>query len=135
MGWVTCYLYKQQAESSGAALGARSARTPCPEAFTAWWTPSTVLPAILGGQLIACVEGNVDFYAMATGEHTFFMAGWAGTQVPVTFVALEPPPPRRRGSHRSTPGGTEAAPGRSPYSRSGLGHQYAGTPATTRSSR
>ena len=47
-------------------------------------------PAILDGELIACVEGNVDFYAMATRmQHTGRMAGWAATQVPVTFVAFD----------------------------------------------
>jgi bifunctional non-homologous end joining protein LigD len=46
--------------------------------------------AILDGELIALVDGVVDFYRLAprmsyTGRH----ARWAATQIPVTFVAFD----------------------------------------------
>jgi bifunctional non-homologous end joining protein LigD len=46
--------------------------------------------AILDGELIACVDGAVDFYRLAPRmQHTGRMASWAATQVPVTFVAFD----------------------------------------------
>jgi bifunctional non-homologous end joining protein LigD len=46
--------------------------------------------AILDGELIACVDGAVDFYAMAPRMvHTGRMARWAAREVPVTFVAFD----------------------------------------------
>jgi bifunctional non-homologous end joining protein LigD len=47
-------------------------------------------PAILDGELIACVYGAVDFYQLAPRMmHTGRMAKWAGREVPVTFVAFD----------------------------------------------
>jgi bifunctional non-homologous end joining protein LigD len=45
---------------------------------------------ILDGELVACQDGKLDFYALAprmmhTGRH----ARWAASQVPVTFVAFD----------------------------------------------
>jgi bifunctional non-homologous end joining protein LigD len=46
--------------------------------------------AILDGELVACPDGKVDFYAMAPRmQHAGRMARWAATQVPVTFVAFD----------------------------------------------
>ncbi len=46
--------------------------------------------AILDGELIACVDGTPDFYAIGPRmAHTGRMARWAATQVPITFVAFD----------------------------------------------
>ena len=46
--------------------------------------------AILDGELIAFVDAKVDFYPWRPRmSHTGRMAGWAATQVPVTFVAFD----------------------------------------------
>jgi bifunctional non-homologous end joining protein LigD len=45
---------------------------------------------ILDGELVACPEGKVDFYALAPRmQHTGPMARWAASEVPVTFVAFD----------------------------------------------
>jgi bifunctional non-homologous end joining protein LigD len=45
---------------------------------------------ILDGELVACPEGKVDFYALAPRMmHTGRIARWAATQVPVTFIAFD----------------------------------------------
>jgi bifunctional non-homologous end joining protein LigD len=45
---------------------------------------------ILDGELIACVDGKVDFYAVGPRmSHTGRTAGWAATEVPVTLVAFD----------------------------------------------
>jgi bifunctional non-homologous end joining protein LigD len=44
----------------------------------------------LDGELVACHEGKVDFYALALRmQHTARLAGWAASEVPVTFVAFD----------------------------------------------
>jgi bifunctional non-homologous end joining protein LigD len=46
--------------------------------------------AILDGELVACRHGKVDFYQLAPRMmHTGRMAGWASSQLPVTFVAFD----------------------------------------------
>ncbi len=46
--------------------------------------------AILDGELIACLDGRPDFYALTPRmAHTGRHARWAATQVPVTFVAFD----------------------------------------------
>jgi bifunctional non-homologous end joining protein LigD len=46
--------------------------------------------AILDGDLVACVDGAVDCYALAPRMmHTGRMARWAAREVPVTFVAFD----------------------------------------------
>jgi bifunctional non-homologous end joining protein LigD len=46
--------------------------------------------AILDGELVACPDGTVDFYALAPRMmHTGRMARWAAREVPVTFVAFD----------------------------------------------
>jgi bifunctional non-homologous end joining protein LigD len=46
--------------------------------------------AILDGELVACPDGKVDFYALAPRMmHARRMAAWAATEVPVTFVAFD----------------------------------------------
>jgi bifunctional non-homologous end joining protein LigD len=46
--------------------------------------------AILDGELVACPDGVVDFYALAPRMlHTGRMARWAAASVPVTFVAFD----------------------------------------------
>jgi bifunctional non-homologous end joining protein LigD len=48
--------------------------------------------AILDGELVACVDGKIDFYATAPRMlHTGRMARWAAKEVPVTFVAFDLP--------------------------------------------
>lgn len=45
---------------------------------------------ILDGELVACPDGAVDFYALAPRMmHTGRTASWAATQVPVSFVAFD----------------------------------------------
>jgi bifunctional non-homologous end joining protein LigD len=45
---------------------------------------------ILDGELVACRDGGVDFYALAPRMlHTGRMARWAAGQVPVTFLAFD----------------------------------------------
>jgi bifunctional non-homologous end joining protein LigD len=45
---------------------------------------------ILDGELVACPNGEVDFYALAPRMmHTGRMARWAASQVPITFVAFD----------------------------------------------
>jgi bifunctional non-homologous end joining protein LigD len=45
---------------------------------------------ILDGELVACRDGRVDFYALAPRMmHTGRTARWAAGQVPVTFVAFD----------------------------------------------
>ena len=47
-------------------------------------------PANLDGELIACLDGRADFYALTPRmSHTGRHARWAATQVSVTFVAFE----------------------------------------------
>jgi bifunctional non-homologous end joining protein LigD len=46
--------------------------------------------AILDGELVACPDGVVDFYALARRMlHTGRMARWAAGVLPVTFVAFD----------------------------------------------
>jgi bifunctional non-homologous end joining protein LigD len=46
--------------------------------------------AILDGELVACRDGQVDFYSLAPRMmHTGRTAAWAASQVPVTFVAFD----------------------------------------------
>jgi bifunctional non-homologous end joining protein LigD len=45
---------------------------------------------ILDGELVACPEGKVDFYAVAPRmSHTGRMARWAAQEVPVTFISFD----------------------------------------------
>jgi bifunctional non-homologous end joining protein LigD len=45
---------------------------------------------ILDGELVACPDGKVDFYALAPRMmHTGRIARWAASQVPVTFMAFD----------------------------------------------
>jgi hypothetical protein len=45
---------------------------------------------ILDGELVACPDGKVDFYALAPRMlHSGRMAQWAASQVPITFVAFD----------------------------------------------
>jgi bifunctional non-homologous end joining protein LigD len=46
--------------------------------------------AILDGELVACPDGVVDFYALAPRMlHSGRMASWAARELPVTFVAFD----------------------------------------------
>jgi bifunctional non-homologous end joining protein LigD len=45
---------------------------------------------VLDGELVACTDQVVDFYALAPRmSHTGRMAQWAASEVPVTFVAFD----------------------------------------------
>jgi bifunctional non-homologous end joining protein LigD len=47
-------------------------------------------PVILDGELVACPNGRVDFYALGPRMmHTGRMARWAASELPVTFVAFD----------------------------------------------